>query len=149
MPAEGVGKEGMGVAVTEQWDENQEGRGREIGGGRTSEYLRRPTRVTAADAFPNAKRRRGAEVTNRSVPRQDHITETARDFAKGLESSAPTVSEGDRMLTVQNLSEVQRKCEVRGRTELHERESMMNRNKNPVEEGVDPRGRGGVVALLP
>jgi len=25
---------------------------------------------------------------------------------------------------------------------------MMNRNKNPVEEGVDPRGRGGVVASL-
>ena len=25
----------------------------------------------------------------------------------------------------------------------------MNRNKNPVEEGVDPRGRGGVVASLP
>jgi len=24
----------------------------------------------------------------------------------------------------------------------------MNRNKNPVEEGVDPSGRGGVVASL-
>jgi len=24
----------------------------------------------------------------------------------------------------------------------------MNRNKNPVEEGVDPRERGGVVASL-
>jgi len=46
----------VGVAVTEQRDENQEGRGREMGGGRTSEHLRRPTRVTAADAFPNAKR---------------------------------------------------------------------------------------------
>jgi len=114
-----------------------------------SKHLRRPTRVTAADAFPNAKRRRGAEVTNRSVPRQDHIIETERYFAKGLESSAPTVSEEDRMPTVQNLSEVQRKCGVKGRTELHERESTMNRNKNPVEEGVDPRGRGGVVASLP
>jgi len=149
VPAEGVGREGMGVAVTEQPDENQEGRGREMGGGRISEHLRRPTRVTAADAFPNAKRRRGAEVTNGSVPRQDHITETERYFAKGLESSAPTVSEGDRMPTVQNISKVQRKCGVRGRTELHERESTMNRNKNPVEEGVDPRGRGGVVASLP
>jgi len=68
VPAEGVGREGMGVAVTEEWDGNQEGRGREMGGGRTSEHLRRPTRVTAADAFPNSKRRRGAEVTNRSVP---------------------------------------------------------------------------------
>jgi len=66
--AEGVGRAGMGVAVTAQWDENQEGRGREMGGGRTSEHLRCPTRVTAANAFPNAKRRRGAEVTNRSVP---------------------------------------------------------------------------------
>jgi len=140
VPAEGVGKEGIGVAVTEQRDENREGRWRGKGGGRTSEHLRRPTRVTTADAFPNAKRKRGAEVTNRSVPRQDHITETERYFAKGLESSAPTVSEGDRMPTVQNLSEVQRKCGVRGRTELHERESTMNRNKNPVEEGVDPRG---------
>jgi len=139
----------VGVAVTEPRDENQEGRGRGVGGGRTSEHLRRPTRVTAADAFPNAKRRRGAEVTNRSVPRQDHITETERYFAKGLESSAPTVSEGDRTPTVQNLSEVQRKCRVSGRTELHERESTMNRNKNPVEEGVDPRGRGGVGSSLP
>jgi len=111
--------------------------------------LRRPTRVTAADAFPNVKRRRGAEVTNRSVPRQDHTIETERYFAKGLESSAPTVNEGDRMPTVQNLSEVQRKCGVKVRTELHERESTMNRNKNPVEEGEDPRGRGGVVASLP
>ena len=72
MPAEAVGREGMGVAVTEQRDENQEDRGREMGGGRTSEHLRRPTRVTVADAFPNAKRKRGAEVTNRSVPRQGH-----------------------------------------------------------------------------
>jgi len=53
------------------------------------------------------------------------------------------------MPTVQSLSEVQRKCGVKGRTELHERESMMNRNKNPVEEGVDTRGRGGVVAIAP
>jgi len=102
-----------------------------------------------ADAFPNAKRKRGAEVTDRSVPRQDHTTETERYFARGLESSAPTVSEEDRMPTVQNLSEVQRKCGLRGRTELHELESTMNRKKNPVEEGVDPRGRGGVVASIP
>jgi len=120
-----------------------------MGGGRTSEDLRRPTRVTAADAFPNAKRRRGAEVTNRSVPRQDHTIKTERYFAKGLESSAPTVSEEDTMPTVQNLSEVQRKCRVPGRTELDERESTMNRNKNPVEEGVDPRGRGGDLSSLP
>ena len=72
-----------------------------------------------------------------------------RYFAKGLASSAPTVSEGDRMLTMQNLSEVQRKCGIMGRTELHERESTMNRNKNSVEEGVDPRGSGGVLASLP
>jgi len=25
----------------------------------------------------------------------------------------------------------------------------MNRNEDPVEEGVDPRGRGGVMASLP
>ena len=74
---------------------------------------------------------------------------TERYFTKGLESSALTMGEGDRMPTVQNLSEVQRKCGVRGRTELPKRESTMNRNKNPVEEGVDPRGRGEVVASLP
>jgi len=44
-----------------------------------------------------------------------------RKFAKGLKSSAPTVSEENGMLTVQNLSNVQRKCGVRGRTELHKR----------------------------
>jgi len=98
--------------------------------------------------FRMRNQRRGAEVTNRSVPRQDHTIETERYFAKGLESSAPTVSEEDRMPTVQSLSEVQRKCRVKGRTELHERESTMNRN-NPVEEGVDPRGRGEDVASLP
>jgi len=149
VPAERVGRGGMGVAVTDQRDEDQDGRGRGVGGGRTSEHLRRPTRVTTADAFPNAKQRRGAEVTNRSVPRQDHITETERYFAKGFECSAPTVCEEDRMPTVQNLSVVQRNCGVRRRTELHERESATNRNKNPLEEGVDPRGRGGVVASLP
>jgi len=35
-----------------------------------------------------------------------------------------------------------------GSIKLHERESTMNRNKNPIEEGADPRGRGGVVATL-
>jgi len=65
--------------------------------------------------FRMRNERQGAEVTNRSVPRQDHTIETARYFAEGLESSAPTVSEEDRMPTVQNLSEVQRKCGVRGR----------------------------------
>jgi len=98
--------------------------------------------------FQMRNERQGAEGTNRSVPPQDHTIETERYFAKGLESSGPTVSEEDRMPTVQNLSEVQRKCRVMGRTELHERESTMNRN-NPVEEGVDPRGRGGEVASLP
>ena len=36
MPAEGVGRGWMKVAVTEQWDEDQEGGGRKVGGGRTS-----------------------------------------------------------------------------------------------------------------
>jgi len=89
VPAEGVGRGGMGVAVTEQQDENQEGRGRGMGGGRTSKHLRRPTRVTAADAFPNAKRRQDAEVTKPGVPRRDHIIQTESYFAKGLERSGP------------------------------------------------------------
>jgi len=52
-------------------------------------------------------------------PLQGHITETERYIAKSLESSAATVSEEDGMPTVQNLTEVQRKCGVRGRTGLH------------------------------
>jgi len=89
------------------------------------------------------------KLLTKSVPRQDHTIETERYFAQGFESSTPTVSEEDRMPTMQNLSEVQRKCGVKGRTEHHEQESTMNRNKNPVEKGVDPRGREGVVASLP
>jgi len=57
--------------------------------------------------------------------------------------------EGDGMPTVQNLSEVQRQCGIGGRTELHELESMLNRNKNPIEQGVDPKGTGGEIASLP
>jgi len=52
-----VGRGGVGEAVTRQRDDDQEGRGRRMGGGRTSKHLRQPTRVTAANAFPNAKRR--------------------------------------------------------------------------------------------
>jgi len=85
-----------------------------IGRGRQFKRLRRPTRVTVADAFLNPKQRRDAEVTNRSIPQQDHVAETERYFAKGLESSAPTVNEESEKRTVQNLSEVQRKCGVRG-----------------------------------
>jgi len=55
VPAEEVGRGGVGVAVTRQKDEDKECRGRRIGGGRTSKHLRPQTRVTAADAFPNAK----------------------------------------------------------------------------------------------
>jgi len=39
------------------------------------------------------------------------------------------------------LSEVQSKCRVRGRTELHEWESTKNRNENPKEGG--PTGSSG------
>jgi len=39
------------------------------------------------------------------------------------------------------LSEVQSKCRVRGRTELHERESTMNRNENPKEGRPRPQRR--------
>jgi len=81
--------------------------------GRQSKRLRRPTTVTAANAFPNAKRGQDAEVTNLSVPRQDHVAERERYFAKGLESSALTVNEASEMPTGQNKSEVQRKCMVR------------------------------------
>jgi len=79
-----------------------------------SKHWGRPTRVTAADALPNTKRRSSAEVTNQSVPRKDHRIEVVRYFAKGLERSAPTVTEENGMPTVQNLSKVQRENRVRG-----------------------------------
>jgi len=44
------------------------------------------------------------------------------------------------------LSELQSKCGVRGRTELHERVSMMNGNKNPKEERHKCPRRGGKMA---
>jgi len=36
-----------------------------------------------------------------------------------------------------------------GRTELHERESTMNRNKHPIVGGQGPKGRGRVIVSLP
>jgi len=122
VPAEGVGRGWMGVAVTEQRDEEQEGSGGRRGWGRESKRLRQSTRVTAADAFPNAKRRRDAEVTNRSVSRQDHVAETEKVLRNGLgELSA------DHERRERNADSAKRKRgakEVRGnrgRTELHER----------------------------
>jgi len=44
------------------------------------------------------------------------------------------------------LSEVQSKCEVRGRTELHERVSTINRNKNPEEGRQACLSRAGEMA---
>jgi len=44
------------------------------------------------------------------------------------------------------LSEVQSKCGVRGRTELHERESTKNRNENPREGEPTGSRRGGKMA---
>jgi len=44
------------------------------------------------------------------------------------------------------LSEVQSKCGVRGRTELHERVSTMNGNKNPWEGRQACPRRGGKMA---
>jgi len=44
------------------------------------------------------------------------------------------------------LSEVQSMCGVRGRTELHERVSTMNRNENPKEVRQACPRRGGKMA---
>ena len=44
---------------------------------------------------------------------------------------------------MQMLSEVQSKCGVRGRTELHERVSTKNRNENPMEGGRRAPGEKG------
>jgi len=76
------------------------------------------------------------KLLTEAFPNRTHVTETERYFAKALEGSTPTVNEGNGMPTVQNLSEVQRKYGVWGRTELHEWESTMNGNENPMEEGA-------------
>jgi len=44
------------------------------------------------------------------------------------------------------LSEVQSKCRVRGRTELHELVSMMNESRNPKEGRHACPRRGGKMA---
>jgi len=44
------------------------------------------------------------------------------------------------------LSEVQSKCGVRGRTDLHERVSTKNSNKNPKEGRQASLRRGGKMA---
>jgi len=44
------------------------------------------------------------------------------------------------------LREVQSKCGVRGRAELHERVSKKNRNENPQEGRQACRRRGGKMA---
>jgi len=49
-----------------------------------------------------------------AFPNRTHIVVTERNFAKGLESSTPTLSEGNGMPTMQKLSEVQRNCGVGG-----------------------------------
>jgi len=41
------------------------------------------------------------------------------------------------------LREVQSKCAVRGKTELHERVSKMNGNRNPKERGMRASGEDG------
>jgi len=48
--------------------------------------------------------------------------------------------------TVPALSQVQSKCVVRGRTELHERVSTKSRNENTEEVRPIGHGRGGKMA---
>jgi len=57
-------------------------------------------------------------------------------FAKGLESSAPTMNEESKMPTVHNQREVQRKWRVRGDTQT----SSAGVNE---EQEQEPRGEGG------
>jgi len=51
-----------------------------------------------------------------------------------------------RLPTVPALSQVQSKCGVRGRTELHEQVSTKNRNENPKEVRPIGHGRGAKMA---
>jgi len=72
-------------------------------------------------------------------------------FAKGLENSNADRKQSKRGLRLcKILSEMQRKCGVRGRTELDEPESTINGNKNSMVEGVRaPKGRRVVIGSLP
>jgi len=63
-------------------------------------------------------------------------------FDRESDTVTPTVNEARSFPTVQMLSEVHSKCGVRGRTELHERESTKNRNENAKEEGPTGPRRG-------
>jgi len=67
-------------------------------------------------------------------------------FDRESNTVTPTVNEARSFPTMQMLSEVQRKCGVRGRTELHERESTKNRNENPKQEGPTGPRTGGKMA---
>ena len=58
----------------------------------------------------------------------------------------PTVNEVRSFPTVQMLSEVQSKSQVRARTELHAQESTKNRNENRREGGPTGPRRGGKMA---
>ena len=99
--------------------------------------------------FRMRNRNEAVKLLTEVFPDRTHVTETERYFAKGLESAAPTVNEENKMPTVQNLSEVQRKCGVRGSDELHER----NQRRQPQPPkgggtGGSQRSGGGEASLL-
>ena len=82
-------------------------------------------------------------------PDRTHVTEMERYFAKGLESAASTVNEENKMPTVQNLSEAQRKCGVRGSDELLERNQRRQPQTPKGGETEEARWREGEEVSLP
>ena len=89
------------------------------------------------------------KLLTEAFPDRTHVTEIERYFGKGPESAAPTVNEEKGMPTVQNLSEVQRKCVVRGSDELHERDQRRQpQTPKGGRTGGSQRGGGGEASLL-
>jgi len=91
--------------------------------------------------------RRDRDVTNRGFPHQKYKpSKRGPTSTESPDTVTPTVNEARSFPTVQTLSEVQNAYGVRGRTELHERVSTMNENKNPKEWRVTGLRRGGKMA---
>ena len=106
------------LAVTEPRDEDREEEGEGL-----VQTLETTDRSIRGRCFYECETKdEVVKLLTEAFPNRTHVIETERYFAKGLENFAPTVNEETGMPTVQNLSEVQRKCGVRGRDELHERD---------------------------
>jgi len=80
-----------------------------------------------------------------AFPDRTNVVVTERYFKKGLREFS---ANHERREKNADSGETYARCKGTGRTVLDVRESTVNVNKNPMEEGT-PNGRGGVIASLP